>query len=206
MSLLNQLLHKVSTRRQIKIKEVRDGILILPNNEYRSILETSSVNFELKSEAEQEVLIDNFQNFLNSLPQKLQIIIRVRELDIDRYVDRITQSRFTEKDSTYKEQLESYGNFMKVLVSGNKILSRRFFIVIPYKPEDKAHDFQIIKEQLNLNRDLVLRGIEKLSMRAKQLDSLELLDLFYTFYNPRESKVMELKGHTIEMLLKNQYA
>lgn len=59
---------KSSSRQQIQIKEVVDNILVLPGNEYRQILETSSVNFELKSEEEQDVIIDSFQNFLNSLP------------------------------------------------------------------------------------------------------------------------------------------
>ena len=57
---------KKSSRRQIKIKEVKDDVLVLPSNQYRTIIETSSINFELKSEEEQDVLIDSFQNFLNS--------------------------------------------------------------------------------------------------------------------------------------------
>ncbi|MDO8658746.1 MAG: hypothetical protein Q7K55_08445, partial [Candidatus Levybacteria bacterium] len=84
MWLLNKSRNKVSSRKQIQIKEVKDDILVLPNNEYRTIIETSSINFELKSEEEQDVLIDGFQNFLNSLPSQLQILIRVREVDIDR--------------------------------------------------------------------------------------------------------------------------
>ena len=94
---------KVSSRRQIQIKEVRDAILVLPNNEYRVIIETSSINFELKSEAEQDVLIEGFQNFLNSLPCPLQTVIRVREVDIDRYLDQISQSKKSEKEKVYKE-------------------------------------------------------------------------------------------------------
>ena len=82
--------NKTSSRRQIQIKEVKDNILILPNSEYRVILETSSVNFELKSEAEQDVLIDGFQNFLNSLNCQLQILVRVREVDVDHYIKDIS--------------------------------------------------------------------------------------------------------------------
>ena len=52
-----------SARTQVGIKEVRDGILILPYNRYRALLSTSSVNFELQSEDEQDVIIDTFQTF-----------------------------------------------------------------------------------------------------------------------------------------------
>lgn len=205
MWLLGKSKHKVSSRRQINIKEVKDSILILPHNRYRVILETSSVNFELKSEEEQDVLIDSFEHFLNSLPCELQIIVRVREVDIDHYLERISETKSQEKEKVYKEQIKNYSHFITKLVSGNKILSRRFYIVISYQQQDKSHDFNLIKEQIHLNRDIVMRGLEKLGMKARQLDSLEILDLFYGFYNPTLSKVQALKGQTIEMLLENNY-
>ena len=95
MLLLNKNKNKISSRRQIQIKEVKDGILILPNNEYSLIVETSSINFELKSEEEQDILIDSFQNFLNSLPCELQVLVRVREVDIDRYFEEIGKNKVT---------------------------------------------------------------------------------------------------------------
>ncbi|MDO8658756.1 MAG: TraC family protein [Candidatus Levybacteria bacterium] len=196
----------MSSRRQIQIKEVKDGILILPNNEYRIVVETSSINFELKSEEEQDVLIDSFQNFLNSLPCQIQILVRVREVGIDRYLEQISQSKNVEKEKVYKSQINNYCEFIKDLVSGNKILSRRFYVVITYKHLDKDKDFNLIREQINLNRDILLKGLEKLGMKAKPLDSLEVLDLFYSFYNPLQHKTQELKGQTIQVLLQNNYA
>lgn len=204
MLLLNKTKSKTSSRKQIQLKEVKDGILILPNSNYRMVVETSSINFELKSDEEQDVLLDSFQNFLNSLPCPLQILVRVREVDVDRYLDGITSRKNQEKEKIYKEQMENYTSFIKSVVSGNKILSRRFYIVIPYA--GKERDFNIIKEHIFLQRDIVVKGVEKLGMKARVLDSLELLDLFYSFYNPTQVKTQELKGQTIEMLLKGTYA
>ncbi len=181
-------------------------MLVLPNNEYRLAIETSSVNFELKSDEEQDVLLDSFQNFLNSLPCKLQILVRVREVDIDSYLDQIGKRKTIEKEKVYKEQIDNYSQFIKNLISGNKILSRRFYIIIPYKNTDRKNDFSVISEHIALQRDIVQRGLEKLGMKARPLDSLELLDLFYSFYNPTQVKTQELKGQTIEALLTNTYA
>lgn len=197
---------RTSSRNQIQIKEVKDGILVLPNNQYRIAIETSSINFELKSEEEQDVLIDSFQNFLNSLPCQLQILVRVREVDIDSYIEQISSSKKSEKEQVYKDQIDNYSEFIKNLVSGNKILSRHFYVIIPYQHLDRNKDFNLIREQINLNRDIVLRALEKLGMKAKQLDSLALLDLFYSFYNPAQAKTQALKGHTIQALLQNNYA
>ncbi len=205
MWLLNKSKNKVSSRNQIRIKEVKDSVLILPNNEYRVILETSSINFELKSEEEQDVLIDSFQNFLNSLPCEPQILIRIREVDIDRYLEQISQTKNQEKIQIYKNQITNYCEFIRNVISGNKILSRRFYVIIPYRHIDKNQDFHLIKEQLNLHRDIVQKGLEKLGMKVRQLDGLEVLDLFYSFYNPAQTKTQELKGQTIQMLLQNTY-
>ncbi len=190
----------------MQIKEVRDGILILPNNRYRMVLETSSVNFELKSDEEQDVLLESFQNFLNSLPCPLQILIRVREVDVVRYLEQITKSKQSEKESVYREQIDNYASFIRQVVSGNKILTRKFYVVIPYEHTGWGKDFGVIKEHMYLQRDLVLRGLEKLGMKARCLDSLEVLNHFYSFYNSEQSKTQEFTKHSLKMLLEDTYA
>lgn len=196
---------KSSSRGQIQIKEVVDNILVLPNNEYRQILETSSVNFELKSEEEQDVIIDSFQNFLNSLPCEIQILVRVREVDIDRYVEDIRRTKDKETIPAYKKQIEGYCSFVKKLVSGNKILSRRFYIVIPYKHTERHQDMKLIKEHLNLEKDIIIKGLERMQMKARSVTGLEILNLFYGFYNPESLKTQAITKETVEAILKNNY-
>lgn len=190
-----------SSRSQIQIKEVKDGILILPSNKHLSILETSAINFELKSSEEQDVLIDSFQNLLNALPCPIQILVRIRQIDVDQYVEQILASTEQEKEKIYKTQIKSYAEFIKNLVSGNKILSRRFYIVIPYSPEEKNQDFDLTKEQLKLFAEVITKGLERLGMKVKTLNSLEVLDLFYSFYNPNSFKLQPLNIQTLKEAL-----
>ncbi len=178
---------KGSARTQIGIKEIRDNILVLNDNSYRSILSVSSLNFELQSEEEQDVLIDNFQSFLNSLTIPLQIVIRIRELDIEKYLENIQLSRSNETQEIYKQQLVHYSTFIRKLISGNKILSRKFYVVIPYNNKT-INEFYIAREQLMLEQEIIIKGMEKLGMSARQLSSLEILDLFYSFYKPDQAK------------------
>lgn len=196
---------KISSREQIEIKEVVDNILVLPNHEYRQILETSSVNFELKSEEEQDVIIDSFQNFLNALPCQIQILVRVREMDIEKYLEDISKTRDKEKVPAYKKQIEGYCSFVKKLVSGNKILSRRFYIVIPYKHTERHQDMKLIKEHLNLENDIIIKGLERMQMKARSLTGIEILNLFYSFYNGESLKTQPLTKDTVEALLRNNY-
>ncbi|OGD62145.1 hypothetical protein A2215_03905 [Candidatus Berkelbacteria bacterium RIFOXYA2_FULL_43_10] len=193
-----------SARTQVGIKEVRDGILILPYNRYRALLSTSSVNFELQSEDEQDVIIDTFQTFLNSLNSPIQILIRVRELDIDRYIEDFEQKCSGEKEKIYLAQSRSYCEFIKKLVAGNKILSRRFFLIIPYESKTPI-DFEVVREQLNLEKEIVIKGLEKLSMTARPLDTLEVLDLFYSFYRPDQAKTQPLAKQIIRSSNEQEY-
>jgi len=188
---LSQAKNKGSARSQIGIKEIRDNMLVLSDNSYRSILSVSSLNFELQSEDEQDVLIDNFQSFLNSLTIPLQILIRVRELDIEKYLENIQSSHSDETEAIYKEQLKHYSNFIRKLISGNKILSRKFYVVISYNNK-AVNEFYIAKEQLLLEQDIITKGLEKIGMSARQITGLEILDLFYSFYKPEQAKTQPL--------------
>lgn len=186
-----------SARSQIAIKGVRDNILILPDNRYRAILATSSVNFELQSADEQDAIVDNFQSFLNSLTTPIQILVRIRELDVDRYIEDFQTARAGETQAIYKKQMENYGTFIRKLVAGNKILSRRFYVVIPYENR-QVTDFKLVREQLHLEQEIVIKGLEKLGMTARPLSSLEILDLFYSFYRPEQAKIQPLTQELIK--------
>lgn len=190
---------KISARQQIAIKGVRDGILILPNNEYRAILQVSSLNFELRSEEEQDAIIDIYESFLNSVGSSLQILVRTREIDMDKYLEDLGERLDDEKEEIYRTQLQNYDEFIRSLITTNKILTRHFYIIVPYKPTGKA-DFDLIREQLNLKLDIVAKGMTRLGMHSDQLTSLEALDLFYSFYSPAQAKIQPLTEQALQII------
>ena len=184
---------KASSRLQIDIKGIEDNVLILPNHEYRLVLHVSSVNFELKSEDEQDTLIETYQSFLNSLAGDLQIIVRVRELDIDEYVQNLENRLSSETEKVYVSQINNYTSFVKTLIKSNRILSRQFYVVVSYKG-DKKQDFDIAKEQIGIRADIIAKGLMRLGIQSKSLKGLELVDMFYSFYSPRQSKSQPLSN------------
>lgn len=190
---------KSSSRAQIAIKGVRDGILLLPNNQYRVVLQVSALNFELKSETEQDAIIDTYENFLNSLGTNLQILIRTREIDMDKYLEDLTDRLKGETEKIYQKQLRNYDEFIRSLITNNKILTRHFYLIIPYASHGKT-EFDLIQEQLNLKIDIVAKGMTRLGMHTRQLGSLELLDLFYSFYNPAQAKIQPLTEQALQLI------
>ena len=184
---------KTSSRLQIDIKGIEDNILLLPNHEYRLVLHVSSVNFELKSEDEQDALIETYQSFLNSLAGDLQIIVRVRELDIDEYVQNLESRLSSETEKIYVSQINSYTAFVKSLIKSNRILSRQFYVVVSYRG-DKKQEFDIAKEQIGIRADIIAKGLMRLGIQSKSLSGIELVDMFYSFYSPRQAKSQPLSN------------
>lgn len=199
MSVLQKSKNKVSSRNQIAIKGVRDGILMLPHGQYRAVLQVSPLNFELKSEDEQDAIIDTYEGFLNSVGTSLQILVRTREIDMDKYLEDLRERLDGEIEPIYRDQLENYDEFIRSLIQSNKILTRHFYIVVPYTNTGKA-DFELIQEQLNLTTDIVAKGMTRLGMHARQLSSLEVLDLFYSFYSPTQAKLQPLTEQALQLL------
>ncbi len=64
-----------ATQDFVPLKEVRDGVVVLKDGSMRSILMASSINLALKSGDEQQAIIGQFQNFLNSLEFSVQFFI-----------------------------------------------------------------------------------------------------------------------------------
>jgi hypothetical protein len=118
---------------------------------------------------------------------------------MDKYLEELTQRLDGESESIYRKQLKNYDEFIRSLITTNKILTRHFYVVIPYTAGHKA-DFELIKEQLNLKVDIVAKGMTRLGMHTRQLSSLEMLDLFYSFYNPAKSKIQPLTDQALQLI------
>ncbi len=178
---------------------MRDGILMLPNNEYRAILQVSSLNFELRSEDEQDAIIETYESFLNSVGSSLQILVRTREIDMDKYLEDLQERLDGETVPIYRTQLQNYDEFIRSLITDNKILTRHFYIIVPYKISGKT-DFDLIAEQIKIKLDIIAKGMSRLGMHTDQLNSLEVLDLFYSFYSPTQAKLQPLTEQALQII------
>ena len=198
MSVFRKSNNKVSSRRQIQIRGVQDGVLELPGKQYRMILEASSLNFELKSDAEQDAIIEGYQSFLNALPSAVQIVTRIRMMDMERYLEDFRQASSHESGAIYREQITAYADFVQSLITSNKILSRRFYVVIAFA--GPSTDIATAQEHLRLNGDIVSKGLSRLKIMTRTLSSLEILDLFYSFYSPVQAKRQPVTEQTMQLL------
>ena len=127
-----------STQKYVDVEEVRDGIIVLKDGSLRAVLLVSSINFDLKASEEQDVIISQYQNFLNSLDFPIQIMISSRKLNIDPYLDYLKKKETQLTNELLSLQLEEYRNFIKNLTEISNIMSKFFYIVIPFHPVENV--------------------------------------------------------------------
>ena len=203
--------NKNQTQSFVPIQEVRDGIIVLKDGSMRAILMTSSVNFALKSEDEQKSIIYQYQNFLNSLNFDMQIFVQSRNLDIRPYVSLLQERLKVQTDDLMKIQIKEYVQFIKTFTEQANIMTKRFFIVVPYTPintnmmnvshgffgsKDKVEkeskiasdSFAESRTQIVQRIDVVLSGISRTGVRAVQLGTEEVIEVFYQLFNPSETE------------------
>jgi type IV secretory pathway VirB4 component len=197
-----------ATQQFVPIDRVRDGIVILKNGELRAVLITSSLNLSLKSEDEQQAILLQFQNLLNSLDFPIQFFIQSRRLNIKPYMD-LLQARSGEvKEDLLKIQIHEYMGFITKFAEETNIMTKHFFIVIPYLPAQiGAHKetgkllsfglantshggedatFDAARIQLEQRVATVMQGLLRFGLRSQKLGTEEVVELFYKLFNPGE--------------------
>jgi len=122
------------TQQFIEIEAIKNGVIILKNTGLRQILMVSGINFDLKSEEEQGMLISLFQNFLNSLNFTVQILIHSRKLNIDAYLENLSVRESQESNELLKNQIAEYREFIRAFVAENAIMNKTYFVVVSYDP------------------------------------------------------------------------
>jgi len=212
-----------STQRYLDIAEIKEDCVVLKDGTLRAVLLVSSINFSLKSEDEQNAIISAYVGFLNFLEFPLQIVIQSRRLDIDSYLERLRKIEKEQTNELLRMQTAEYRQYVSELVKLADIMSKRFYLVVPYDPlSDKqkswskrflevfsaATEVKINQEQFNKRRrsllqrvDHVLTGLNSMGLKAVVLDTQSLIELYYNTYNPEvynTEKMVEVNKLRIE--------
>ncbi|MEM5782234.1 MAG: hypothetical protein QXD43_03515, partial [Candidatus Aenigmatarchaeota archaeon] len=123
-----------STERFIDIETIKDDCVILKDGSLRAVLMVSGINFDLLSESEQEIVLDAYQSLLNSLDFPLQILVHSRKINLDSYLQKIKEIEKNEQNELLRLQIQEYHNFIDELIKSTNIMTKRFYVVVPYSP------------------------------------------------------------------------
>ncbi len=195
-----------ATQQYLDIAEIREDTVILKDGTMRAVLMVSSINFALKSDEEQQAIVQAYMQFLNALEFQVQIVIQSRKMNIDQYLKNLDSAERTTPNEALRTQILDYRFFVSQLVSLGEIMEKKFYIVIPYDPvSDKQRGFfrrlrdavsstsiltlkakQFAERKVELDRRVgTISGLlSSMSLTSVQLDTQGLIELYYTAYNP----------------------
>src|SRR5882762_2888135 len=215
--------HPNSTQNTLQIAEIRDGIVIMNDGSYRSVVMVKSINFDLMSPQEQESVEYAYQGFLNSLYFPVQIFIRSQRIDLQPYIEKLDKIRTEHDNMLLALLMEDYINYIDQLSQQTNIMDKKFYVVVPYFPsvdvqkaltqsknfftglagifsKKEQHvvineaDLETGKTELRNRIQAVMSGLMQCGVQGLPLDTQELIELYYDSYNPDTATRQPLKN------------
>jgi type IV secretory pathway VirB4 component len=212
-----------STQNTLQIAEIRDGIVIMNDGSFRSVIMVKSINFDLMSGQEQEAVEYSYQGFLNSLYFPLQIFVRSQQIDLQPYIEKLDKIRTEHDNMLLALLMEDYINYIDQLSQQTNIMDKKFYVVVPYNPvEDvqkvltqsknfftglagifKSKEQRVVINEAELEKaktelrnrvQAVLSGLMQCGISGLPLDTQELIELYYDTYNPDTATRQQLKN------------
>ncbi len=209
-----------STQNTLLINEIRDGVVIMNDGSFRSVVMLKSINFDLMSPQERESVEYAYQGFLNSLYFPIQIFVRSQKVDLGPYIDKLAKIRGEHDNMLLALLMDDYINFMADLAEQTNIMDKKFYIAIPFFPNADAQkavqasknmftgifgqkeqtvtinegDLEAAKTELRNRVQAVLNGLMQCGVQGLPLDTQELIELYYDAYNPDTATRQQLKN------------
>ncbi len=197
---------KPSTQKFVPVKDVRENVVVLKNGQLCMILLASSINFALKSEDEQRAILAQFQSFLNTLDFSMQIYVQSRRLNIEPYIAQLQERETEQYNDLMRIQLREYIDFIRQFTKEVDVMTKNFFVVIPYAPaifggtkkgigsffssttnnSTPSDNFVEHRSQLEQRVTIVEQGLNRIGVRTVPLANEELVELYYHIFNPRD--------------------
>lgn len=211
-----------STQNNLQIAEVRDGIVIMNDGSFRSVVMVKSINFDLMSPAEREGVEFSYQNFLNSLYFPVQIFVRSEKVDIAPYIEKLDKIRAEHDNMLLALLMDDYINYIDQIAAETNIMDKHFYVVIPFLPKESVkkpitesknllsgmfsmfsptnvhvvideNKLEEAKTELKNRVQSVLSGLLECGVQGLPLDTQELIELYYDTYNPDTATRQHLK-------------
>jgi len=202
-----------SSQEHLPIADITDDIVLFKDGGAALVMESTSLNFSLLSEKEQEAVIAAYSGLLNSLSYSLQLFVRTQKKDISTYLNYLAEAAKKITNPGLYKLMQSYRKFILDSIKKKNVLGKKFYIAIPLSPLELGvtkSALSIIKGKRALSfpesylikkakiilypkRDHLIRQAGRLSVKLKQLTTSELIELYYNIYNPLP---MEVKNQT----------
>jgi hypothetical protein len=187
-------------RSHLLVERIDNGFLYVRGQGPRIVLETTGVNFELKSVLEQQGLIDAMAELLSYLHDPIQLLVRSRIYEPEEYFDTLEAWRrgWTVKRELRERRLEEYREKVRQVSRSKQVKDRRFYVVVPFTsaPLDRLRPPtpEEVAGQLGAKEMQISRILRRAGIRSRRLSSTEIEELFYYAYDPAMARLQKMRA------------
>ena len=194
---------RASTQMFTEVVDVDHNLVLFADGSVALIIATSAVNFGLLSEKEQDAIIYSYAGLLNSLSFPVQMIIQTKHKDISAYLKLLDDAEGRQKHPKLAASIHSYRAFVSSMVKEKDVLDKKFYLVIPFSnlelgvtastffgskksglPYEKSYIYDKAQIVLLPKKDHLLRLLARVGLHATQLNTEQIVKLFFGMYNP----------------------
>lgn len=203
-----------TTQQFLDIFDITNNVLILKNGTTAILLTVDAMNFGLLAEEEQDAIMYAYAGLLNSLNYPIQIVIQSKTKDVTSYLRKLSDQEEKSSNPIIKKRIAEYRIFVANLIHERNVLDKRFYVAIPASALEMGFvsaqtfmpgksDFSIsdversviLEKATNLlepKRDHLISQFARIGLYSRQLDTQEIIQLFYTNYNPETTEGQEI--------------
>lgn len=215
-----------TTQEYLDVLDITNDLVILKDGSSSLVLQASAINFGLLSEPEQDAIIYAYAALINSLSFPVQILIKSKPKDVTNYLRYIDEQLTHAPNELRRQQITAYRQFVSNLITEQNVLDKTFYLVLPLtalelglvsaanplsavtpKKATAAIDKNyVIEKSLNIlipRRDHMIGQFARLGLRARQLNTRDLISLFYLIYNPQAAegaKMVNTREYTTSVI------
>jgi len=155
------------------------GLVELTDGGYCALLRASAASFALRSEDEQQALVEAFGRFLNGLPDPIEIAVRSEPVNLNHWAKRLLAALPAGVHDSVRAAAAAHARFVGELAEQAEVRRREIVLVLRTNERDRAAAKQTLERRRSDAIDLLhaagvelqpLDGPQTVALLARTLD------------------------------------
>jgi hypothetical protein len=185
----------------LPFETIKDSMVHLGNHQYRAYIDTSSLNYNLKTDKEKQIIEASFQRYLNSLTFPSGIFIHTKTMDNTKQMKSLEhdiQETLLEHPNLAEYAEVYYEDFGQIHERIGNTKQKKKYIIVPFddagtltnSSEEEKYDY-VIKEMYT-RCQIVRDGLAGMGIETRLLTTPEIIELATSVFH--RSNYMHVDG------------
>lgn len=176
----------------LPFETIKDSMIDLGNHQYRAYIEVSSINYNLRTDKEKQIIESSFQRFLNSLTFPITFFVHTKTMDNTRQMKSLEediQATLSEYPNLAEYAEVFMDEFSQIHERIGNTKQKKKYIVVPFdeamsltnSTDEEKYDY-VVKEMWN-RCNLIKDGLNAIGTECEILKTPAVIELATSVYH-----------------------